>query len=431
MRAIRLLLPAVLLLLGGRIFAQFSPAGRAYVEYIARATHADYRYESGEEAFIRVDALCGGAPAEGLTVYAVSGMDMMPADRQDTLTFEGGTALIPAGTSAVPGFRYCTFRFEAGGKSFKETVKVAFSPEKIAPTAILPDDFDAFWTRAVREATAAPLEPQITPLPKYSTDRVDVSLVRLNVGPGGRSMYGYLTIPKDGQKHPVLFCPPGAGANRISPTTFYSERGYIYFNVCIHDGLNPEAPDDEFARQRAVADNYTSNGIDDPGSFYYRSVYAGCVRCVDFLCTLPQWDGRNVGVTGGSQGGALTVVSAALSDKVTFAAAFYPALCDVCGFLYGRAGGWPKYFQQGAGNGREREERTLSYYDVVNFGRRVKCPLYLSYGYADDTCSPTSVTALRNVVKAPLTVDVTPNSAHWRYMETNDRALEWQTRQMK
>ena len=180
-----------------------------------------------------------------------------------------------------------------------------------------------------------------------------------------------------------------------------------------------------------MANDYTFNGIKDPGTFYYRAVYAGCVRCVDFLCTLPQWDGRNVGVTGGSQGGALTVVTAALSDKVTFAAAFYPALCDVCGFLYGRAGGWPKYFQQNPEEGWEREKRTLSYYDVVNFGRRIKCPLFLSYGYADDTCSPTSVTALRNSVTAPLTVDITPNSAHWRYMETNDRALEWQTRQMR
>ena len=37
----------------------------------------------------------------------------------------------------------------------------------------------------------------------------------------------------------------------------------------------------------------------------------------------------------------------------------------------------------------------------------------------------------RNAVNAPMTVDITPNSAHWRYGETNDRAMEWQKALLK
>lgn len=411
--------------------AQFSRPGRSYVEFISRATRADYRYNVGEEAFIRVEALRGGAPLEGVTLYAESGMDKMSAQRRDTLVFSGGCVDIPVGTSMVPGFRYCSFRFEVDGKQYRDMLKVAFSPEDIRTLTDMPSDFKSFWSRVLKEAEAVPLDPVVTPLPKYSTDKVDVSLVRLTVGPGGRTMYGYLTVPKDGKKHPVLFCPPGAGANRISPSTFYSERGYIYFNVCIHDGLNPELSDAEFAEARKVADNYTDNGIKDPETFYYRAVYAGCSRCVDYLCTLPGWDGMNVGVTGGSQGGALTVVTSALNEKVTFASAFYPALCDVLGYLHGRGGGWPGYFSTPDGKDHSAEERTLQYYDVVNFGKVLRCPLYLSFGYADNTCSPTSVTALRNAVSAPMVVDMTPNSAHWRYGETNERAMAWQQALLK
>ena len=411
-------------------YGQFSAAGRPYVEFISCASHADYNYTVGEQGYIRVDATAGGRPIEGISLYAESGMEMMAPDRRDTLTFTGGHVDIPVGTSSVPGFRTCKFRFEVEGKVYRNSLNLGFSPEKIETLTPMPSDFNEFWAKAKKEAESIPLDPQVTVLPKYSTESVEVSLVRLTVGPGGRTMYGYLTQPKAPGRYPVLFNPPGAGANRISPTTFYSERGYIFFSICIHDGLNPELSNEEFAKARKVADNYGDQGIEDPMKFYFRAVYAGCSRCVDFLCTLPEWDGKNIGVTGGSQGGALTVVTAALNPKVTFAAAFYPALCDVCGFLHGRAGGWPKYFSKTDGKDHSVEARTLSYFDVVNFGKVLKSPLFLSFGYADDTCCPTSTIALRNAVKAPLTVEITPNSGHWRYVETNDHALLWQQKIM-
>ena len=411
--------------------AQFSAARRDYVEYVARASRSDYNYGTGEDAFIRLDATIGGKPLEGVCVYAESGMEQMTPDRRDTLVFVGGHVDIPLGTSAEPGFKACSFSFDVEGKTYKDMLKVGFSPEKIETLTKFPRDFREFWAKALKEAEKVDLAPQITPLPEYSTDKVEVSLVKLTVGPGGRNMFGYLTVPKDGKKHPVLFCPPGAGANRISPSTYYSENGYIYFSIAIHNDLNPELPEEEFQKVRVAAENYQYRGMESPDGFYYREVYAGCSRCVDFLCSLPRWDGKNVGVTGGSQGGALTIVTAALNRKVTFAAAFYPALTDVCSLLYGRAAGWPKYFREADGKDHSAEEKTLSYYDVVNFGKILECPVFLSYGYADDTCCPTAASALRNAICAPLELEITPNSAHWRYRETNDHAMAWQESLLK
>lgn len=408
--------------------AQFSKPRRQYVEYLVTTDHPDRNYRTGEQATLTIEAYKGGNALDGVKVFYRTGNEMSLPEERDSTVFRAGKANIPIGTRTEPGFRACDLSFSVYGKEYKDLVKVAFSHEAIKPLTPMPADFDGFWRKAVEEARQTDLTPEITPLPKYSNDSIEVALVRLNVGPGGRNMYGYLTRPRDGKKHPVLFCPPGAGSKKIEPTTYYSEHGYIYLNINIHNGCNPELSDEEYAAPRRAAGGYERRGIADKDSFYYRSVYAGCSRCVDFLCSLPDWDGRNVGVTGGSQGGALTIVTAALNQKVTFCAPFYPALCDLLGFRQGRAGGWPKYFrdrQEAAG-----AELTLPYYDVANFARKLTCPVFFSFGYNDDTCSPTSTYAAYNVITAPKTLAVTPTSGHWRFPETNDEAMEWMERQL-
>ena len=103
--------------------------------------------------------------------------------------------------------------------------------------------------------------------------------------------------------------------------------------------------------------------------------------------------------------------------------------CDLTGFSHGRAGGWPKYFQKG--DEAHGAAETLQYYDVVNFARRLHCPVFFSFGYNDDTCSPTSTYATYNEITAPKKLAVTPTSGHWRFPETNDEAMEWMKLKVK
>lgn len=69
--------------------------------------------------------------------------------------------------------------------------------------------------------------------------------------------------------------------------------------------------------------------------------------------------------------------------------------------------------------------RTLAYYDVANLAQKIKVLGFYSYGYNDNTCPPTTVTAALNVITAPKTIVVTPVSAHWRFEETNRKSIEW------
>lgn len=63
--------------------------------------------------------------------------------------------------------------------------------------------------------------------------------------------------------------------------------------------------------------------------YYYKRVYMGCVRAVDFIYSLPEFDGKNLAVNGGSQGGALSIITAGLDNRIKYLAAFYPALSDL------------------------------------------------------------------------------------------------------
>ena len=204
----------------------------------------------------------------------------------------------------------------------------------------------------------------------------------------------------------------------------------------IHDN-DQRLPDAEYNEMRArKCDGYMRRGMESKDTYYYKDVYVGCARAVDFLCSLPEWDGKNVIVTGGSQGGALTIITAALNEKVTMCAPFYPALCDVTGFLHQRAGGWPKFFSSFYKDSvvdipREQAVETLQYFDVVNFARILKVPTFMSWGYNDDTCSPTSVWAAWNEIQAPKQCDVTPSSGHWRFPSSQEKCQKWMKKNMR
>ncbi|MDE5927422.1 MAG: acetylxylan esterase, partial [Duncaniella sp.] len=68
--------------------------------------HADWLYETGENATVDVQLLRYGVPAAGAVVTYTIGDDMLPDDRKDTVKLDKeGRATIAVGTMAKPGFR--------------------------------------------------------------------------------------------------------------------------------------------------------------------------------------------------------------------------------------------------------------------------------------------------------------------------------------
>jgi cephalosporin-C deacetylase-like acetyl esterase len=150
----------------------------------------------------------------------------------------------------------------------------------------------------------------------------------------------------------------------------------------------------------------------------------GCLRANDFLNSLPQFDGKNLGVMGGSQGGALSIMTAALDSRVKGLAVWVPALADMTGYIYGRAGGWHHAFKTEQNRTKEKIE-TSKYYDTVNFARRLKVPGIYTLGYNDETCPPTSMFAAYNTISASKELLLALETGHVLTNEQSDRVNKW------
>ena len=61
----------------------------------------------------------------------------------------------------------------------------------------------------------------------------------------------------------------------------------------------------------------------------------------------------------------------------------------------------------------------------MNFARLIRVPCYLTWGYNDDTCLPTTSYALYNVLDCPKEALITPVNEHWTSETTGRGQLAW------
>ncbi len=393
--------------------------------------HADWTYQPGQPVTFRISVIQDALPVPGAQVTYKIGPEMMPPAIEKTVAVPAEGLMIDAGTMNEAGFLRCIATVEMNGKIYRGLATAGFKPEAIRPTTEDPADFDAFWKAGKDALAKIPLDARVTLLPDYSTATVNVYHVNLqNVGGDGTGVsrfYGILCEPKAEGKYPALLSVPGAGVRSYRGLIEMAEKGIITLQVGIH-GI-PVTMDQSVydALSRGGLAGYPTINLDNKDRYYYRRVYLGCVRANDFLVSLPKWDGRNLMVTGGSQGGALSIIVAGLDPRVKGLAAYYPALSDVTGYLSSRAGGWPHMFRSaGEGSHRTKEKiETSKYYDVVNFARRVKVPGLYSWGYNDETCPPTSMYSAYNVIPGKKELLLALETGHNTVPEQVERVNRW------
>lgn len=427
-RMMMIALMAVVTLMAG---AENYPYRSDYL-WVTVPDHADWLYKTGEKANIEIQFYKYGIPRNGEVTYTV-GNDLLETDTKGTVTLKNGRAKINIGTKKTPGFRDVVLTMKLDGQSYTHHVKVGFSPEKIQPFTQEPKDFNTFWQGNLDELAKIPLSYTKEIAKEYCTDKVDCYLVKIPVSRRKQCVYGYLFYPKNAQpgKHPVVLCPPGAGIKTIKEPLrhkYYAENGFIRLEIEIH-GLDPRLPKETFYDiSRAFNSDptgYLENGIDNRDRYYMKHVYLALVRCIDLLTSLPEWDGRNVAVQGGSQGGALALVAAGLDKRVNLCVVNHPALSDMAGYTEkGRTGGYP-HFNRMTGLYTPSNISTMAYYDVVNFARKVKATTYMTWGYNDNTCPPTTSYAVWNTLNCEKESLITPINEHWTSDATEYGQMVW------
>jgi cephalosporin-C deacetylase-like acetyl esterase len=419
----------VILILATQLMSQ---PRESLVEVVVAPEHSDWEYRLGESARFNVSVLRYGNPLPNAEVrYEVMPEKMEPV-KKGTLTLKEGKALIDGGTMKAPGFLQCWVYVTVDGKEYSGFGTAGFEPLRIAPTTDLPADFLDFWNKSKAEASEIPLDAEMTLLAEQCTETVDVYQVSLQNFRSDSRVYGILCLPKKEGKYPALLRVPGAGARPYAGNVEMAKKGMITLEIGIHGIPVTMDPNLYNELMRGAIFEYWFSNLDDRDRYYYKRVYLGCVRAVDFLFSLRQFDDQNLAVTGGSQGGALSIVTAALDSRVKWLAAIYPALCDLTGYLHGRAGGWPHMFDKAnsAFNVKKDKIETSKYYDVVNFARQIKIAGLYSWGFNDTICPPTSMYAAYNVITAPRELLLFQDTGHWTYPEQIEKVDAWLTKML-
>jgi cephalosporin-C deacetylase-like acetyl esterase len=406
----------------------FGQAGTPLIKVIVSPDHKDWTYKVNEKAKFSIQVMQYGNLVENVTVDYEAGPETLPDIKEQGIVLKNGKLEL-TGTMKVPGLYRVRLWAIVDGRRYEGLATAAFEPEKIQPTVKDPSDFDKFWADAIAEARKLNLDPRITLMPERCTSEANVYHISFQNNSSGSRIYGMLAMPKKPGKYPAILKVPGAGIRPYSGDSRTAALGFIVLEIGIHGIpviLDPQVYAD---LNGAALANYNTIRMNDRNTHYYKRVYTGCVRAVDFIYTLPEFNGTDVAVTGGSQGGALTIVTAGLDSRIKYAAALYPALCDHTGYLNNRAGGWPHYFR--GIEPKPGELETLGYYDVVNFARRVRVPGYYTWGFNDLTCPPTSMYSAYNVITAPKELHIFQETGHWTFPEESEELNNWLVKKLK
>ena len=393
----------------------------------------DWNYAAGQTCTMQVEVRRSGTLVPDVAIDYEAGPEMYPTEKQ-SLTLKDGT-MRHRGKMSTPGFYRLKVTAHVDGRDYVGLCTAAYAPEQLRPTTVDPQDFDAFWSRAIEEARWTQLEPTKTLLPERSTKDVNVYEVSFQNVRWGSRTYGIVCEPVKPGRYPALLRVPGAGVRPYQGDVWTAAQGAITLEIGIH-GISVTQPQEIYDRLASGALNgYPNYGMDDRDQSYYKRVVIGCIRAIDYIEQFTQWDGEHLGVTGSSQGGFLSLATAALDKRVTCYGAVHAAMCDHTASLRGIACGWPHYFYKNEkikefNNDNNARVVTSRYYDGVNFARRIKCPGWFSFGYNDDVVPPTTAYATYNVVTAPKELSVYQQTGHYWYQEQWDEWTAWLYKQL-
>ncbi|MGE5376460.1 MAG: acetylxylan esterase [Bacteroidota bacterium] len=291
----------------------------------------------------------------------------------------------------------------------------AYCPDRQEPA-----DFDAFWKSTLEEARAFPL--------LATFEKVDYGLVAQETfdvtfnGFGGQLVKGWLILPR--QRSGRLPCVVeyigyGGGRSFAIDWLLWASAGYAHLVMDTRGQGSSwsmgDTPDLYADGGNAHYPGSMTKGILDPRHYYYRRVFTDAVRAIEAARSHPEVDAAQIAVTGGSQGGGITIAAAGLVPDVVAAMPDVPFLCH-----YRRAteivDSYPyKEIAEYCHVHRDKVDavfNTLSYFDGVNFSARARANALFSTALMDQVCPPSTVFAAYNSWMGKKDINVYPYNGH-------------------
>ncbi|MDD2798052.1 MAG: alpha/beta fold hydrolase [Bacteroidales bacterium] len=320
-----------------------------------------------------------------------------------------------------PGFYKLNIRLKSKLFNSTEVFRFGVDPEKIATSPNKPLDFDNFWSRAKRELTAVAPQFRMIYNDSLSTKSRDVFLVEMR-SLDNVLIRGWYARPKAPGRYPAILHLQGYSSNQQMSWGYDKDDMAVFvLNIRGHgnsrDDINPGFP------------GFLLTNVKDKERYIYRGVFMDCIRAIDFLYSRDEIDKKFIVVEGGSQGGALSLATAALDyQRVTLCIAAVPFLSDFQDYF--KIAVWPanefeSYMSKNPEFGWERLLENLSYFDIRNLTSMIKCPVFMSVGLKDIVCPPRINFAVYNQILSSKNYLVYPESGHGLPPDYNKTKYEW------
>ncbi len=255
-----------------------------------------------------------------------------------------------------------------------------------------PDDFDAFWAGVLAQAATVPLAPEIVPDPLRTSDEIEVSQAYYTSIDHVRVAAWYCRPAGRRGRMPAIIFLPGYQMDPPIPKA-WARKGYAALSIAPRGKLR------SLAQFNPGYPNLLTHNIVDRHTYAYRGFYVDCWRGVEFLLSRPEVDPDRIGVTGSSQGGGLTITTAAMRPEIRAAAAGAPYLCgflDAIELTHTYPYEEINDFLRRHPDSRSAVEETVEYFDGINFADRIRCPIIVNIGLQDNVCPPETGYALFN-----------------------------------
>ncbi len=279
-----------------------------------------------------------------------------------------------------------------------------YEPEKIVSLPDAAPDFDTFWNDALAELATVDPAYKLEEVPELSGKLRKVYLASMR-SLGGDTICAYVAIPVKEGRYPVHIIFNGYGVEPWCPGADDAPEMIHFIPWTRGQGL---------CKKYNKYGDWVASGIASPRDYYYRGAFMDVVRAIDFIYQLPQTDTANIFAEGGSQGGALAIVSAALDKRVAAIAPYIPFLSDFPDYF--NLVHWPaepvRAAASAAGMTEEEMYHTLSYFDMKNLASRIECPVLMGIGLQDGVCPPHTNFSGYNLIKSPKSFIIYRDKGH-------------------
>ena len=274
-----------------------------------------------------------------------------------------------------------------------------------------PADLMDYWGNLKQQLKALPMQVKTTPLtvPQQYQDKYTCEDVEINcLGPAPMRAYVAKPVGAKEKSLPIIILCRAAGVKgdwcRCSVNECVGNsalgNGALSLDLNAHGMLN------------GLLNKYWEYNAADRETYYFRGMYLRVLRAIEYMTSLPEWDGRRLLVIGESQGGGQAVAAAGLDPRVSAVVLNVPAMQDLGGARQGRLSGWPQPIENHQDLSSAQLDNTLPYFDGSQLIRHTKAEIFCEIGLIDTTCPPSAVFSSLNNAQGKKTINCVPYRTH-------------------